>query len=243
MRRNISTIIVASMILLLVVGFLLSMLFLKGMAVYITVIAIGIALALQKYVSSFFGYFAIILLKPFSVGNRIRIGNLKGDVTHIGLLHFTLDEVGEDEKLGGELTGRLLYVPNLIILDQPVLNYSKVYSTKQAQINCEYIFDEVRVPLTTDSNINKAVQVLEETITAYDGQFIEEAKKEFKDNYPNFLNEVSKSPRILVHIEPQKIWLKGKFVAPFRIKNELRTKILMDFAKEVGKNSDIKFAS
>ena len=85
--------------------------------------------------------------------------------------------------------------------------------------------------------------MLEETIVAHDTQFVEEAKKEFKDNYPNFLDEVSKSPRILVHIEPQRIWLKGKFVAPFRIKNELRTKILMDFAREVGKNSDIKFAS
>jgi len=243
MHRNISTFIVASIILILILGLLLSMLFLKDMAIYITVIALGAALALQKYVASFFGYFVIILFKPFSVGNRIRIGNLKGDVSHLGLLHFTLDEVGEDEKLGGELTGRLLYVPNLIILDQSVLNYSKVYSTKGAQINCEYIFDEVRVPLTTNSNINKAVQVLEETIAAHDSQFIEEAKKEFKDNYPNFLDEVSKSPRILVHIEPQRIWLKGKFVAPFRIKNELRTKILMDFAREVGKNSDIKFAS
>lgn len=63
------------------------------------------------------------------MGDRIRIGNTKDDVRHVGLLHTTLEEVGEDEKLGGELTGRLLYVPNLIILDQPVLNYSKDYST------------------------------------------------------------------------------------------------------------------
>jgi len=97
-------------------------------AIYVPVMTLALALALQKYTASFFAHFVINLCSIYGVGDRIRIGSIKGDVRRIGLLHTTLEEVGEDEKLGGELTGRILHVPNLIILDQPVLNYSKDYS-------------------------------------------------------------------------------------------------------------------
>ena len=98
----------------------------------------------------------IFLSGIYDQGDRIRIGNIKGDVRRIGILHTSLDEVGEDEKLGGELTGRLLHVPNLLILDQPVLNYSKGCSVDYRTISSEYMFDEVRVPITSESNAEKA---------------------------------------------------------------------------------------
>jgi len=113
----------------------------------VSVLAIGLSLALQKYMASFAGYFVIKSSNIFDVGDRIRIGSMKGDVKHIGLFHVILDEVGEDEKMGGELTGRIVHVPNLVVLDQPVLNFSKDYSIKEELISCGYIFDEIRIPL------------------------------------------------------------------------------------------------
>src|SRR5512136_2532872 len=86
--------------------------FVSNLAIYISIIAIGLALALQKYVASYFGYFIIVFSNMLHEGDRIRIGSYKGDVRHIGIFYLTLDEVGEDEKLGGELTGKILRVPN-----------------------------------------------------------------------------------------------------------------------------------
>ncbi len=129
------------------------------MAVAVPILAVGLAVALQKYTASFFGYFVINFSRIYAPGDRIRIGNIKGDVRWVGLIHTILEEVGEDEKLGGELTGRILHVPNLVILDQPVLNYSKDYSVHQKAITSDYMFDEVRIPLTTDSNVGKASQI------------------------------------------------------------------------------------
>ncbi len=217
-------------------------LILKGASVYLSLVAIGMALALQKYIGSFAAYFLIVFGRMINVGNRVRIGNLKGDVRHIGLFHFVLEEVGEDEKLGGELTGRLLHVPNLIILDQPVLNYSKDYSVLNVPISSDYVFDEIRLPLTLDSDIPKACRMLENIVLQNDWTYVEEAKRLFRENYPDFLNEAEHGSRVQVHVEPQRIWLKGKFVTPIRERNNLRSKLLLEFLSQAKTAQNVRLA-
>jgi small-conductance mechanosensitive channel len=208
-------------------------------AVYVPIIALGLALALQKYTASFIAYFVITFSKIYDLGDRIRIANFKGDVRRIGVLHTTLEEVGEDEKLGGELTGRLLHFPNQILLDQPVLNYSKDYSIHYTTISSDYMFDEVRIPLTPGSNIQKAIQVLEEALSKKDDVYIQEAKRIFEDGYPRFLNEALNGPRVQVYIEPGHVWIQGKFVAPLKGRNDLRSEIFKQFIEKIKGDKDI----
>lgn len=239
-RRKLS--LTAILTLLILILGLAAIAYFRNLAIYITIIAIGLSLALQKYVASYFGYYVIRFSHIFSEGDRIRIGTVKGDVRNIGLLHFSLDEVGEDEKLGGELTGRVFHVPNLIVLDQPVLNYSLDYSVTQHKIRADYVFDEVRIPLTIGSDIAKASQILENIIKSVDKEFIEEAKVLFKGEHPNFLEDAVRDPRILIHLEPQRIWLKGKFVSPVKVRNDLKTKIYLEFLKNTSQESNIHLA-
>jgi hypothetical protein len=49
-------------------------------------------------------------------------------------------------------------------------------------------------------------------------------------------------PRVLIFVEPQHIWIKGKFVAPLESRNDLRSSILLQFIKEAKASSDIKLA-
>ncbi len=238
----VTTIVTCAAVLVVVAATILAAIYVPQIAIYVPIIALALALALQKYTASFFAFFVITFSKIYDLGDRIRIGNVKGDVRHVGLLHTTLEEVGEDEKLGGELTGRLLYVPNLIILDQPVLNYSKDYSTGLETIPSDYMFDEVRIPLTTDSNIEKASQLLESILKSQDEPYVKQAGQVFQNGYPRFLDEAMSGPRVLVFIEPQHIWIKGKFVAPLESRNDLRSSILLQFLKEASANSDIKLA-
>jgi small-conductance mechanosensitive channel len=216
--------------------------YIPQMAIYIPILAVGLALALQKYTASFAAYFVIIFSRIYDIGDRIRIGEIKGDVRSIGWLHSTLEEVGEDEKLGGELTGRLLHVPNLIILDSPVLNYTKDYTTNYKAISSDYMFDEVRIPITPVSNVERATILLENILKEQDEVHIKGAKKTFLNGYPKFLGEAISGPRVIIHIEPQRIWIKGKFVTPVRGRNELRSKIIMQFIKEANAETDIKLA-
>ena len=119
------------LVMALVASTIFAALYVPQVAIYVPILTIGIALALQKFIASFIAYFLIIFSRIYELGDRIRIDNMKGDVRRIGLVHTVLQEVGEDEKLGGEVTGRLLHVPNLMVLDQSVLNYSKDYSIKK----------------------------------------------------------------------------------------------------------------
>jgi small-conductance mechanosensitive channel len=208
----------------------------------IPVLAIGLAVALQKYIASFFASFIITFTGIYGLDDRIRIGSIKGDVRRIGLIHTTPEEVGEDEKLGGELTGRIVHVPNLVVLDQPVLNYTKAHSIHDKAISSDYMFDEVRIPITNNSNAERACQLLESLLRINDEACIREAERVFKTRYPKFLDEARAGPRVLVHIEPQRIWIKGKFVAPIRGRNDLRSKILLHFFNEVATRSDIHLA-
>ena len=229
-------------VLTLIASIVVSALYVPQVAVYIPIIAIGLALALQKYIASFFAYFYINFSRIYNPGDRIRVGNIKGDVRRVGLIHTTLEEVGEDEKLGGELTGRLLQVPNLIILDQPVLNYSKDYSTNNDIISSDYMYDEVRIPITIDSDAQAASELLDSILKKQDKTYIREVRKKFKKDYPMFLEEAISGPRVQVYLEPQLIWIKGKFIAPLRDRNLLRSKILLQFLKEVSDRPDIKLA-
>ena len=237
--RLITTTVTIVALLILIAATVVAAIYVPQVAIYVPIIALGLALALQKYTASFIAFFVISFTRIFEIGDRIRIGNVKGDVRHLGLIHVILEEVGEDEKLGGELTGRLLYVPNLIILDQPVLNYSKGHFEA---IPGDYVFDEVRIPITTDSNVEKASDILEDIVKKLDEPHIIEARKTFNKGFPRFLEEATSNPRVLVHVEPQRIWIKGKFVAPVKKRNDLRSDILLQFLKEADGSSGIKLA-
>jgi small-conductance mechanosensitive channel len=214
----------------------------SNLAIYISIIAIGLALALQKYVASYFGYFIIVFSNMLHEGDRIRIDSYKGDVRHIGIFYLTLDEVGEDEKLGGELTGKILHVPNLIVLDKPVLNFSKGYEKNCKILQCDYIFDEIRIPISSNSNVTRAAQLLEDIINSEDEEYLAQSKEVFKDNYPAFLREAESNRRVLIHVEQERIWLKGKFVTPYRQRNELRTKMYLRFLENISRDSAIQLA-
>ncbi len=210
-----------------------------SLSIYVSVLAIGMSLALQKYLASFAGYFVIKSSSIFDVGDRIRIGSMKGDVKHIGLFHVILDEVGEDEKMGGELTGRIVHVPNLVVLDQPVLNFSKDYSINDTLISCGYIFDEIRIPVTTKSDVKKASAILDGLLKAENNAFMKEAKAAFTDGLPNFIEDLEKGPKITIHIDEKKILIKGRFVTPICARNELKTRISMGFLERVKGDPDI----
>lgn len=229
-----SSLIIGAMACIVVIPF-----FNPALSIYVSVLAIGLSLALQKYLASFAGYFVIKASNVFDVGDRIRIGSMKGDVKHIGLFHVILDEVGEDEKMGGELTGRIVHVPNLVVLDQPVLNFSKDYSIKEKLISCGYIFDEIRLPLKPGSDIKKAAGILEDLLKAEYAAIMKEAKAAFTDGLPNFIQDLENGPRITVHVEEKVIWIKGRFVTSITERNVTKTRITMAFLDRIKGDQNI----
>ncbi|MCJ7807775.1 MAG: mechanosensitive ion channel family protein [Dehalococcoidia bacterium] len=240
--RWITVVVTFFIVISLIASIVIAALYVPEVAIYIPFVALGLAWGLQKYITSFFAYFYINFTRIYEVGDRIRIGNIKGDVRRVGMLHTTLEEVGEDEKLGGELTGRLLHVPNLTILDLPALNYSKDYSVKDEVICSDYLVDEVRIPITVGSDAQAASDLLNNILKRHDKVHIREIQRKFKESYPKFIDEAKSGIRVQLYVEPEHIWIKGKFVVPLKRRNEVRSKILLEFFKAVRESTDIKMA-
>lgn len=96
---------------------------------YSAVVSLGLislilGFALQTPISSFIGWLYIILRKPYRVGDRIQIADLRGDVMEIGYLDTTVWEAGGDYLTSDLPTGRLIRFPNSLVLNGAVYNYS-----------------------------------------------------------------------------------------------------------------------
>lgn len=226
----------------LLISLLLIPAFFPSQGVYVSIAAVGLAVALQKYVASFAGYFVLRLSRLFQVGDRIRIGTTKGDVRGIGLLHFVLDEVGEGQSFGGELTGRILHIPNHTVLDQSVLNFSQNFSSKGKLLSCGFMFDEVSLRPPPGTPVEQSRKILEDVLREEDGPFLAKAKLLYERDVPNFLSEADRSPRVMVFMDGQQVVLVGKFVAPVRGRNSLKSTITLRFLEamegEIMKGSD-----
>lgn len=122
----------------------------------------GLAFALQRVVTSFAGYIVILRGNTFSVGDRIRMAGIRGDVISVKFLQTVIMEMGQpgDESDDNswvharQYTGRLVHVSNANIFDKPVYNYSHEFP---------YIWEEMHLPVPYNADRNKAEQILLDT--------------------------------------------------------------------------------
>lgn len=120
----------------------------------------GLAFALQRVVTAFAGYIVILRGQTFTVGDRITMGDIRGDVISLSFLQTVIMEMGEP-AIGDrsdpmwvqarQYTGRIVRVTNAVIFDKPVYNYTREFP---------YIWEEMRVPIPYASDRNRVEQIL-----------------------------------------------------------------------------------
>ncbi|MCJ7771857.1 MAG: mechanosensitive ion channel family protein [Desulfobacterales bacterium] len=111
----------------------------------------GVAIAMHDTIANIAGWFFIMFRKPFKVGDRIEIGEIAGDVIDIRTFQFSVVEIGNWVD-ADQSTGRIVHVPNSKVLREPLANY---------HIGFEYIWNEIPVLITFESNWKKAKRLLE----------------------------------------------------------------------------------
>lgn len=106
--------------------------------------------SLQQPVTGIAAWLMIILKKPFKIGDRVIIAGITGDVTGITLTHVILNQVGG--SIGGEeKSGRGILIPNAILFQNVIINYT---------LEQEFMLDEVPVRLTFDSHWARAKEIM-----------------------------------------------------------------------------------
>src|SRR5436305_6129295 len=92
---------------------------------------------MQKVVTAFAGYLVILRGKTFTVGDRITMGGVRGDVVALGFMQTTIMEMGQPPGeqadppamwvQARQYSGRIVRVTNDKIFDTPVYNYTRQF--------------------------------------------------------------------------------------------------------------------
>lgn len=90
--------------------------------------SMGASFVFKDYIANLISTLVIKRSKDIKVGKRVKINvpgvpTTKGDIMDIGILRTTVMEVGDGERLPSVRTGRLIKVPNYMLISNPVMIY------------------------------------------------------------------------------------------------------------------------
>ncbi len=137
-----------------------------GVATYLGLASAGLAIALQDPLTNLAGWLFIVVRRPFAVGDRVQIGPHTGDVVDIRIFRIILLEIGNWVH-ADQSTGRLLHIPNGWVFKNAVASYDQAFG---------YIWNELELTLTFESNWRKAKDVLTRTVTDHAEQLTLDAQ-------------------------------------------------------------------
>ncbi len=146
--RKLTTYFITAVTILLLFGIWVQRL--GDLSVTLGILAAGLAFALQEVIGSIAGWITIVTGKPFTIGDRIETGGIRGDVVDISVLRTTLMEIG-NWLSGDHNTGRIVTLSNAFLFKEPLYNYSA---------HLRFVWDEIRVPITYASDWQRAIAIM-----------------------------------------------------------------------------------
>jgi len=191
----------------------------------------GLAFALQRVVTALAGYFVILRGKNFSVGDRITMGGVRGDVVALGFIQTTIMEMGQPPSVQGadpavwvrsrQYTGRVVTVSNDKIFDEPIYNYTRDFP---------YLWEEMVIPITYTADRQRAeaimlaaVQHHTESVEALGREALDQMQRRY------FVHAVTDlSPRVYYRITDNWLELSVRFITTEHGVREVKDAISRD---------------
>lgn len=200
---------------------------------FLGLVSAGIAIALKDPLVNMVAWLFILIRKPFTVGDRIQIGVHTGDVIDIRIFQFSIMEVGNWVE-ADQPTGRIIHMPNGKVFTESIANYSQEF---------EYIWDEIKVLLTFESNWKKAKKVLQEIaeeLSAY--KEIEDRKISFQAKSQLALSLPSFKPSIYTEVEESGVLLTVRYPCSIRQRRATSTTIWEKILERFAADPELNFA-
>ncbi|MBD3366941.1 MAG: mechanosensitive ion channel [Candidatus Eisenbacteria bacterium] len=202
-------------------------------ATFAGLVSAGVAIALRDVIADFAAWIFIVTRRPFQVGDRIQIADHRGDVIDIRVFQFTLMEVGNWVH-ADQSTGRVLHIPNGLVMTTPLANYSRGF---------RYIWNEIPVLITFESDWKKAKAILEEVIkdraenlSDRAQRMVREASKKFMIFYQTL------TPTVYTSVEASGVLLTMRYLCRPRRRRGTEQFIWEDVLEAFAREPDIDFA-
>jgi small-conductance mechanosensitive channel len=184
-------------------------------------------------VANLAGWAFIVWSRPFEVGDRVQIGSHAGDVIDLHLLQFTLNEIGNWVD-ADQSTGRIIHVPNGRVLSEPIANYDKGF---------RYIWNEIPVTVTFESNWKKAKQILEGVAERHAEHLTEQLERDLLEASRQYLIAYTKlTPIVYTKAASDGVCLTLRYLIRSRFRRGSENAIWQDVLEAFAAAPDIDFA-
>jgi small-conductance mechanosensitive channel len=205
----------------------------------------GVAVALQRVITAMAAYVVILRGRVFTVGDRITMGGIRGDVVNLGLIQTSVLEMGEPPGANSgepdvwvnarQYTGRIVNVTNDKIFDTPVYNYTREFP---------YMWEEMHFPIAYDGDWTRAESILLDVARRHTGAISEEAapaidrlrRRYFVPEAPDL------APRVFVRMTDNWVELSLRFLARVHGVRTLKDTMTRDIDREF-RNAGLSIAS
>ncbi|HEY0995268.1 MAG TPA: mechanosensitive ion channel domain-containing protein [Gemmatimonadaceae bacterium] len=182
---------------------------------FLGLLAAGVAIALQRVVTAFAAYLIVLRGRVYTVGDRITMGGVRGDVVALGFMQTTVMEMGEPPAVQGaeppvwvhsrQYTGRLVRVTNDRIFDSPVYNYTREFP---------YLWEEIRLPVKYGADRRRAEEILLDAARRHTADVVAEATpalQRLRDRF-TFKGEAGLDPAVYYRLTDNWLELTVRFV-------------------------------
>jgi small-conductance mechanosensitive channel len=179
----------------------------KDLATYLGLLSAGIAVALKDPLANLAGWAFIMWQNPFSVGDRIEIQQVRGDIIDLRFFAFTMLEVGNWVH-GEQSTGRIVHVPNAHVFGHTLYNYTQEF---------QFIWDELLITVTFESDWERARALLVDIASKRAELIVPIAKEELdRTSQKTLIQFQNLSPIVYVTGEPNGITLALRYIVRTR---------------------------
>ena len=193
----------------------------------------GLAFALQKVVTALAAYFVLLRGKTFNVGERIKMGGVRGDVISLGFIQTTIMEMGEPPAVQSEdpgmwvkarqYSGRIVTVTNDKIFEDPVYNYSRDFP---------FIWEEMHVGISYIADRNRAEQILLDVARQHTTPIVEISEDSLKEMERRFsMRRADLEPKVFWRMTDNWLELSLRFIARDYDIRGLKDKMTRDIVK------------
>ncbi len=193
----------------------------------------GIAIALKDPLLNMAAWVYILWRKPFVIGDRIQIGDDRGDVVDINPAMTTLIEIGRWVH-ADQSTGRLVFVPNGKVFTESVANYTQSFP---------YIWNEIPVMVTFESDWESAVEMLERIARRHSVLVRGEDEEFIRDNARHMLLYFTgMEPAVYVRVESDGVLLTMRYLCEPKRRRNTENVIWRDILHEFRTHPEVDFA-
>ncbi len=204
-----------------------------NLALFLGLLVAGLIVALQEPLVNLAGWLFIIARHPITLGDRIEINTVKGDVIDIGPLYFSVVEIGQLVD-ADQSSGRIIHIPNKMVFSHPVANYTQQFP---------YIWEEIPVSITFESNWKKAKVILNKIVQELTPSFNEEEERNMRKLATTYFIKLGKlTPIVYTSVEDSGVVLTMRYLVPVRQRRNLDETIWEAVLQAFAKADDIEFA-